>query len=293
MNSHTHGQTEDDAFSSSSSFSWSLKQPAGSQCSSVLPGRWRGTAVARAQQKTGGQREPTRQTGTDIDWGKREEVLHQFVFHLTLFSNWSQDTQRDSCWERSCCGFNLQSPHSENIQLNSANIAWLQQDDCVSLKGLPCDVTTATEHALLTLAWASAMKKSSVRALCRGSNTVTLVGSLLRSFSIVMKSCHSGRSRVSSQALHSKRFHSETRWSTKRTFFPQQLSRRELLSISKNQQHWIYTIKAMYYKVIEKKTSSFFSLWLKRSHLKCFLSGEGLLLLHQVRNLLQCLLFFF
>lgn len=76
----------------------------------------------------------------------------------------------------------------------------------------PCDVTaTASGRASLTLAWASAMKKSSVRALCRGSSTVTLVGSWLRPFSIVMKSCHSGRSSVSSQALRRKHSDSQRR----------------------------------------------------------------------------------
>lgn len=70
--------------------------------------------------------------------------------------------------------------------------------------------TTATGCTPLTLAWASAMKKSSVRALCRGSSTVMLVGSWFRPSSIVVKSCHSGRSSVSSQALRSKRSDSES-----------------------------------------------------------------------------------
>lgn len=48
------------------------------------------------------------------------------------------------------------------------------------------------------------MKKSSDRALWRGSSTVILVGSWLRLFSIDMKSRHRGRSRVSSHALRSK-----------------------------------------------------------------------------------------
>lgn len=57
----------------------------------------------------------------------------------------------------------------------------------------------------LTTARASAMKKSSERALWRGSSTVILVGSWLRLFSMDMKSRQRGRSRVSSHALKSKR----------------------------------------------------------------------------------------
>lgn len=51
------------------------------------------------------------------------------------------------------------------------------------------------------MAFASAMKKSSVRARWRGRRTVMLVGSWHKPLSIVVKSCHSGRRSVRSQPL--------------------------------------------------------------------------------------------
>lgn len=147
------------------------------------------------------------------------------MLHFKLFSKLK--SHGDS--RRACRVFNIQSRrrHSEDNQSCSANSdsaaplrktaprrqVWL----CfflffVFVQRPLCDATTAaTECTPLTLAWASAMKKSSVRALCRGSSTVTLVGSWFRPFSIVMKSCHSGRSSVSSQALGGKDSNGEMR----------------------------------------------------------------------------------